>query len=232
MFDQTEVKHHIQKHILSVLLHQRVARFRDMRAPRVDTNLYSYHLTQLIKSGFVTKTEGGYTLDTKGLVYVDHLSAEKLFVRQQPKIVTMLVIQNGYGDILMYKKWRQPFIDHWTVPFGKIHNEDQSIAAAAQRELREKVGDVTVHLRHAGDCYIRTAQEGEVVTAMLAHVFHATVDEEFALADHLQWVKLHDLERYDMVPAISDVIARTLFRDPFYFEEFESVINKASRQAM
>lgn len=93
MIEQTEVKHHIQKHILSVLLHQRTARFRDMRAPRIDTNLYSYHLTQLTKGGFVKKTDSGYTLDTKGLLYVDRLNADKLFVRPQPKIVTMLVIQ-------------------------------------------------------------------------------------------------------------------------------------------
>lgn len=225
MIEQTEVKHHVQKHILSVLLHQRVARFRDMRAPRVDTNLYSYHLTQLVKSGFVTKTEGGYTLDTKGLVYVDRLNAEKLFVRPQPKIVTMLVIQNGYGDLLLYKKWRQPFIDKWTVPFGKIHNDDQSIAAAAERELHEKVGDITTKLRHAGDCYIRTTQKADVVTSMLAHVFYGTADN-FALAEHLHWVKLRDLGHYDMAPAISDVIARTLFQDPFYFEEFESDITK------
>ncbi len=220
MIEQTEVKHHVQKHILSVLLHQRIARFRDMRAPRVDTNLYSYHLTQLVKSRFVTKTDGGYTLDTKGLVYVDRLNAEKLFVRQQPKIVTMLVIQNGYGDVLLYKKWKQPFIDTWTMPFGKIHNDDQSIAAAAERELGEKVGDINIKLRHAGDCYIRTTQQGEVVTAMLAHVFHGIVDE-FIPAEHLHWVKLRELEQYDMAPAMNDVIARTLFNDPFYFEEFE-----------
>lgn len=227
MIEQTEVKHHVQKHILSVLLHQRIARFRDMRAPRVDTNLYSYHLTQLVKGGFVAKTEGGYTLDTKGLAYVDRLNAEKLFVRQQPKIVTMLVIQNGYGDVLLYKKWRQPFIDHWTAPFGKIHNEDQSIAAAAERELHEKVGDINVKLRHAGDCYVRTTQKGEVVTSMLAHVFHGTVDE-FTPAEHLQWVKLRDLEHYDMAPAINDIVARTLFHDPFYFEQFEHAIDGAS----
>ena len=219
MVEQTEVKHHIQKHILSVLLHQQTARFRDMRAPRTDTNLYSYHLTQLLKSGYVKKVDGGYTLDTKGLVYVDRLNAEKLFVRQQPKIVTMIVLQNGYGDVLMYRKLRQPFIDRWTLPFGKIHSEDTSIIAAAQREIAEKVGEVPVTLRHAGDCYIRTQHDGTTVTSMLAHVFHGVVGDA-VLPSHLEWVSLRKLEQHDMFPAMQDVIARTLFQDPFFFEEF------------
>lgn len=219
MVEQTEVKHHIQKHILSVLLHQQTARFRDMRAPRTDTNLYSYHLTQLLKSGYVKKVDGGYTLDTKGLVYVDRLNAEKLFVRQQPKIVTMIVLQNGYGDVLMYRKLRQPFIDRWTLPFGKIHSEDTSIIAAAQREMAEKVGKIPVTLRHAGDCYIRTQHDGTTVTSMLAHVFHGVVGDA-VLPSHLEWVSLRKLEQHDMFPAMQDVISRTLFQDPFFFEEF------------
>jgi 8-oxo-dGTP pyrophosphatase MutT (NUDIX family) len=220
MIETTEVKHNIQKHILSVLLHQQTARFRDMRMPRTDTNLYSYHLTQLVKSGLVKKIAGGYTLDTKGLIYVDRLNASKLFIRPQPKIVTMIIIQNGYGDVLMYQKLRQPFIDRWTLPFGKIHNDDTSIHAAAIREVQEKVGDIDVTLRHAGDCYIRTIHEGVVATAMIAHVFHGQVDE-FTPEKHMQWVSLRKLEDYDPVPATKEIIARTLFRDPFFFEEFE-----------
>jgi ADP-ribose pyrophosphatase YjhB (NUDIX family) len=222
MIDQTEVKHNIQKHILSVLLHQQTARFRDMRMPRTDTNLYSYHLTQLLKSGLVKKVEGGYSLDTKGLIYVDRLNAAKLFIRPQPKIVTMIIIQNGYGDVLMYQKLRQPFIDRWTLPFGKIHNDDESISTAAQREVQEKVGEVNVTLRHAGDCYIRTMHDGAVATAMLAHVFYGQINE-FTLPKHLQWVSLRKLDGYDTVPAMKGIIARTLFQDPFFFEEFEEV---------
>ena len=219
MIEQTEVKHHIQKHILGVLIFHKTARFRDMRAPRVDTNLYSYHLTQLLKNGLVKKVEGGYSLDTKGLVYVDRLNVNKLFVRQQAKIVTMLVIQNGYGDVLMYQKLRQPFIDLWTPPQGKVHNDDISIMAAAHREVEEKIGGLDIELRHVGDGYIRFMDDAEVTNSMLVHVFYGQV-ENSEIAPHLQWVKLRELDSYDTAPAAKEIIARTLFRDPFFFEEF------------
>lgn len=220
MIEQTEITHHIQKHILGVLIFSKVSRFRDMRAPKTDTNLYSYHLKQLLKGGLVKKVEGGYSLDSKGLIYVDRLNVDKLFVRPQPKIITMLVLQNGDGDVLMYRKRRQPFIELWTIPNGKIHNDDLSVADAAQREVREKVSDMRLDLRHAGDCYIRTIHDGAVVTTMLAHVFHGTVERP-EVPGHLHWVKLRELEEYETGPAVKEVIARTLFQDPFFFEEFE-----------
>ena len=68
MIDQVIIEHHIQKHILSVLMHTKFARFRDMRPPKVDTNLYSYHLKLLIKSGFVQKQMPD-TLDKKNRLH-------------------------------------------------------------------------------------------------------------------------------------------------------------------
>ena len=34
-------------------------------------------------------------------------------------------------------------------------------------------------------------------------------------------VKLRELQDYETAPAIKEIIARTLFRDPFFFEEYE-----------
>lgn len=165
--EQADIKHHIQKHILGVLLRQRTARFRDMRPPRTDANLYSYHLTQLVKAGLVEKVEGGYTLGTAGLVYTDRLNADKLFVRQQPKIVTMLVIQNSEGDVLLQRRTKQPYIDMWTLPNGKLHIDDESLTASAQREATEKLGVHDQEMTHAGDCYIRVHHGETIMTVTL-----------------------------------------------------------------
>ncbi len=220
MTKQVEVKHNIQKHILGILLHQKIARFRDMRPPRADSNLYSYHLTQIIQSGLVKKVDGGYTLDTEGLIYVDRLNAEKLFVRQQPKIITMFVIQNSNGDILLQRRRKQPFIDTWTLPSGKIHNDDKTVLVAAKREALEKLGVEGQTMRHAGDCYIRIYQSKSLMTVTLAHVFAFNCDD-IRTDDDTQWMRPHKLAHYDVAPAVEQIVTRTFFRDPFYFEEFE-----------
>lgn len=200
-------------------MHQKIARFRDMRPPKTDTNLYSYHLNQLLKLKFVEKVDSGYSLATKGLIYVDRLNAEKGFVRQQAKIIILLVIQNSDGDVLLQKRQKQPFIDTWTLPSGKLHLDDVSLLAAAQRETDEKLGLSHQPMRHAGDCYIRVSDGDEIMTMTLVHVF-AFERDNISISDDIMWIKPHKLQTLDLAPAVEQIVARTFFRDAFFFEEF------------
>lgn len=220
MIELSSVNHHIQKHIIDVLMYQKVVRFRDLRPPRIDTNLFTYHLKALVKMGFVQKADGGYTLSATGLSYVDRVSSEKKTIRTQPKIITMLVIQNGEGDILLQRRTKQPYIDTWTLPYGKLHIDDLSVKAAAQREASEKLGLKNQDMEHAGDCYIRVHADGSLVSTTLAHVFRFYKDD-IATSETLQWARPHRLDSLTLAPAVQDVMTRTFFKDPFYFEEYD-----------
>lgn len=219
MIESVSVTHHIQKFIIDVLMYQKSARFRDLRPPRVDTNLFTYHLNSLVKQGMVDKVPGGYALSPTGLSYVDRVSTEKKTIRTQPKIITMLVIQNGDGDILLQRRTKQPYIDTWTLPYGKLHVEDTSVKEAAQREAFEKLGLENQEMEHAGDCYIRVLAHGELLSTTLAHVFRFYKDD-IATSDELIWARPHKLDQLTLAPAVEEVMARTFFKDPFYFEEY------------
>jgi ADP-ribose pyrophosphatase YjhB (NUDIX family) len=201
-------------------MYQAKARFRDLRPPRTDTNLFTYHLNALVKVGMVNRVDGGYALSTGGLSYVDRVSTEKKTIRTQPKIVTMLVIQNGEGDILLQRRTKQPYIDTWTLPYGKLHVEDGTTAEAAQREASEKLGVEDQAMTHAGDCYIRVKTQDSLLSTTLAHVFRFNSDtiEE---TDTLVWARPHKLAQYALAPAVQEIMTRTFFNDPFFFEEFE-----------
>jgi len=220
MYNPVSVNHHIQRHILDILMYTRVARFRDLRPPRTDTNLFTYHLNTLVKSGLVVKAEGGYTLSAPGLSYVDRVSAEKKIIRTQPKIITMLVVQNSDGEVLLQRRTKQPYIDAWTLPYGKLHVEDASAMVAAQREAFEKLSLVDEPLEHAGDCYIRVYADAELLSTTLAHVFRFYKDD-IQLNDTLQWVKPHKVQQLRLAPAVEEIMTRTFFKDSFYFEEYD-----------
>ena len=220
MIEQTPITHTIQRHIISVLLYHKFARFRDLRPPRTDTNLFSYHLKVLIKEDIVKKCDQGYTLSLKGLTYVDRVSTtNKMAIRAQPKIITMLVIQNSEGDVLMQKRTKQPHIDKWTLPYGKLHVDDESVKEAAMREAREKLGINDAPVEQAGDCYIRLTSNDEPVMTTLAHVFRFESDD-IAISDTLLWARPHKLQQLELAPVVEQIVTRTFFRDPFYFEEY------------
>lgn len=201
-------------------MYQKVARFRDMRPPKTDTNLYSYHLKLLQKQGVVDKVDDGYTLGKQGILYIDRVTTSTLKVRNQPKIITMLLVQNSEGEILIYRRVRQPYTDQWTLPYGKLHIDDPSLEAAAQREAFEKLKLKNHPVVHAGDCYIRVKDGSETVMSTLAHIFRCESDD-ITPDDRQKWVKPHRLHEYDLAPAVEKIVARTFFRDPYFFEEFE-----------
>jgi ADP-ribose pyrophosphatase YjhB (NUDIX family) len=219
MIDQPVISHHIQKHIMSVLMYQEIGRFRDLRPPKTDTNLFTYHLKALMKTGLVKKVAGGYSLSATGLSYVDRVSTQNRTIRMQPKIITMLLIQNSDGDVLLQKRTKQPFINTWTLPYGKLHIDDASIEAAAQREAKEKLAVVDQPLTHAGICYIRVSSGEDILSTTTAHICTFNRDD-IATSDTVVWARPHKLNQYVLAPAVEEIVARGFFRDPFFFEEY------------
>jgi len=214
MSEITTVNHKIQKHIIDLLTYTEIARYSELRPPRIDTNLFSYHLNVLVKVGIVVKVEGGYTLGVAGLAYVDQVST-------QPKIITMLLIQNGEGDILLQRRTKQPYINTWTLPYGKIHSDDTSLEAATQRITFEKLGLSDQTVTHAGDCYIRVMAGDKLISMTMVHVFKFNSDD-IVTTDDLVWARPHKLSQYRLAPAVEQIMTRGFFNDPFFFEEFES----------
>lgn len=245
MFEQDAVTHNIQRSILGVLVTHEFARFRDLKPAKVDTNLFSYHLKLLQKSGYIRKSDQGYTLADKGLQYVDRVSTGQMRLRSQPKIITMLLVQDGYGNVLLQKRLKQPYINTWTLPYGKMHIDDGSVIAAAQREAREKLGFDPHKLRHVGDCYItvghkvrvaaepiaagtlidgdtvhlNTREDWQIGSRTLAHIVRFETDAIVASED-LMWVEPLALSKLNLAPAVEQIVTRAFFGDEFFFEEF------------
>lgn len=213
MSEIISVKNNIQKYILTRLSYQKYLHFAELTPPKISTNHVSYHLKVLEKNRFIEKRDEGYTLGSQGLRYVDNQGL-------QPKIVIMLVIQNSNGDVLLWKRNKQPYIDTWTLPYGKLHIDDVTISRAATREATEKLS-LDIVPEHAGDCYIRVFDEDkEILSSTLAHVFRYETDD-VTENERIKWARPHKLAQYDLAPAVEQIIARTFFRDPFFFEEYE-----------
>jgi 8-oxo-dGTP pyrophosphatase MutT (NUDIX family) len=169
----------------------------------------------------VTKVEGGYALSLAGLSYVDRVSTENKTIRTQPKIITMLLIQNSEGDILLQRRSKQPYINAWTLPYGKLHIDDPSVMIAAKREAEEKLGLPNQDMRHVGDCYIRVKTGEEILSTTLAHIFKFNRDD-IETTDDIIWARPHKLHTFTLAPAVEEIVARGFFNDPFFFEEFDA----------
>lgn len=154
--------HYIQKYILDKLVFAERLRNRDMRPPHTESNLFQYHLKRLVDSGYIQHVNEEYTLSGKGLQYADRHSSDLKEQRPQPKLVTILRLENESGEVLLVPRKKQPFIGMYNLPSGKIH-EGETLLSAGYRELSEKVG-VGGHIKLVPDGTAHlTIVDGEVI---------------------------------------------------------------------
>src|SRR3954470_18798682 len=90
------LEHHLQKEILHALVLCDSARFAELKPHGVDGNIFTYHLQQLIKQKYVSKTaEGSYQLTSAGkrLGVTSELNAQERLEEAHP--VIFLVVREG-----------------------------------------------------------------------------------------------------------------------------------------
>jgi len=166
--------HHIQAQILKQLLYAETLNYAAMRPAGVESNHFAYHLEQLLKEKVILKDGRQYSLSPAGLSLIDRLSQDKMRDRLQPHIVTAIDLTTPDGKTLLFTRNFQPFLHRTGWPLGKIHYEE-TIAAAAARELHEKTGLENIKLTHRGMAYIDARQQGTTISKVLYHVFHGDV---------------------------------------------------------
>lgn len=215
--------HHIQHHILTTLSITKWARFSEMRPPRVDSNAYSYHLKLLQKQKMIEKhADKGYRLSPLGLAMVDRMSTTELQLRVQPKIITMGILYNEDGKVLLLAKSKQPFFGAWTFASGKLHLEDGSAKNAMIRELKERVNvEPNQTLKHIADTYISAAINEQLVSTVLAHVFTMTIHSHEVSRRDVLWTNADDRRDLQLAPGIEEVYKLAeQYKNKFVFDEY------------
>jgi 8-oxo-dGTP pyrophosphatase MutT (NUDIX family) len=199
--------HYIQRHILDQLIRHKFRRNSEMRPEGVESNLYQYHLGRMLAEGYVVKTDDGYTLGFKGLEYADLHSISLMRAREQPKLVTILLIQNKAGDVLLQQRSKQPFIEQYNLPSGKIHKAE-SYLDAARRELNERLGQTVVaDLTYHAMVHMMIMQGGEEVSEFYGMMARCRIEGD--APEGTVWSSAVEDEDHflQLMPGVSELIA-------------------------
>lgn len=216
--------HPVRRQILYQLITNPCLSFSKLKPQGVESNLFIYHLKQLILEELVLKRDDGkYELTALGIDLADRLSLKNFQMRIQPKIITLIACQNQKGEFLLYKRNKQPFLGLIGFPYGKIHLGEK-INQAAERELKEKTG-LSAQLSHRGDVYLTTYKDREVLTQVFCHVFAGSnpqgVLEAKTEIGECFWEKIKDCEEKDFIPGFREIY--NLIKKPakgLFFAEF------------
>ncbi len=213
--------HHIRKYILRVLTMNKWVRFRDMRPKNVDSNLYNYHLKELIKGGYVERhAVKGYRLSPMGLRYVDHVSLESFEPRWQPKILTKIYVTNERGELLMWPKYKQPFIHTWSLPSGKMHYDDPTSLSAAKREISYFTDSPRVDIEPRGIAEVITYIDDKMVTHGIEYLFSMTLEASKLRHESARWIDHSELVTMKCSPGTNGLIQELKENNNFFCKTY------------
>jgi len=204
------IEHHIQREIIDRLKHAEHLRFKELKPGGMESNIFMYHLKQLIKQGFVTKTDIGYTLASQGLRYVDNLSSDGNRPHAQPKTICILYIKNKEGDTLVAQRKTQPFIGKYMLPSGKQRLEE-SFKEHVRRELQEKFaiseqairrGTAEIMLYETASHVLLTHIIGQVYEVKVESVDTPPETERYVYSWH------RNVDKLDFLPGTQELIKK------------------------
>lgn len=118
-------------------------RYRDMKPPGIESDLYNYHLQYLVKRGYITKEKGLYYLDATAKKYlIEFGELDRGLERRNFKMASLCVVfREGTSEpeVLYQVRGRQPMAGQRGLVGGGIRR-GESATAAAQRVLKQKSG--------------------------------------------------------------------------------------------
>ncbi len=214
--------HALQSHVLKKLTLEGPCRFAQVKPERVDSNKFVYHLRALMRSGLIAQRGEKYTLTAAGKRYAEEVSLDTYQPRAQPKIVTLVVVQDAQKRYLLYRRKRVPMRTLVGFPYGKIHVGER-IDEAAARELKEKAG-ISAKLALRGHVYLTIHDEEELVANMLAHVYTGVYPEgelrEYFEAGESFWARIEDVPRKERMPGVEQILKLLASGKKSFFVEY------------
>ena len=203
------IEHHLQKEILHrLVLHDR-ARFGELKPKDMDSNMFTYHLHQLMAQHYVEKHEdGSYGLTAAGKAAGINITQSARAVLEQAHAILLLAVRDQHSAWLLRRRLAQP--THGKIGF--IHGEpvaDEPIVQTARAVLERRTGLVAADFSVAGSGFIRIFQNNELesftnFTLLTAQIAHADPKVKDETGENF-WATEPDFTAADMLPSMADL---------------------------
>ena len=203
------VEHHIQKHILHVLAHTETANFASLRPLNTDSNVFTYHIKQLLKTDLITKLGKEYTLTPEGKRMDKSFASKRTVAPVQAYSVLFVVVKSANGKWLLRKRLNQPMLGK----IGFVHSapySGQNVTISCENHVKKITGQ-KVMLQVKGSGFVETESKlGTESYLNFTVMYGTTKDVSLDLAtdedNEYGWHTAMELKNLETVPYLQPVL--------------------------
>lgn len=131
-----------QVKILSTLLFNPRARFKELNREGLNSDYFSYYVRLLLKDGLIQKEGYFYSLTSLGKMAAGKIDTVSQTVEKQPKVSVILIPHKkveGRDMFLIQQRTKEPYFGYWGFMAGKV-KFGETLEQTAARELKEEAG--------------------------------------------------------------------------------------------
>lgn len=195
--------HPTQLKILKKLYFSDGLRYTNAKPSRLmENNEYSFHLNQLIKSGYVNKISDYYHLTNAGKEFTGRVDIDNLELGTQSKITISVCCTRKTGNnqqFLIHTRLRQPFYGCQSFLSGKLQFGNK-ITQSAEEELTKRAGlkgkAQIISIKH----YLVTDKESkellEDLFLFLCHIRNPKGKLKKYRGGKFKWINEKELNKY------------------------------------
>lgn len=122
------------------MLFKNDSRYSEIKPKKsMENNQFDFHLDQLIKGGYIKKSDKSYSLTSFGKEYANRMDTDRVLVAPQAKVSVLISPVRKGNEYLIYTRLKQPFYGCQGFMSGKVQYGEKVIDAA-KRELKEESG--------------------------------------------------------------------------------------------
>lgn len=227
--------HSTQITILRHLLFKPEATFAQLQKDSdLTSDHFNFHIKKLVESGYVIKTQSGYSLSAIGKEYANRMDTDENEIEKQPKVSVVVVLErqhNGRREFMAQQRLKQPYYGFWGRLGGKVR-WGESFEEAAKRELEEETGliaDFTYKMIYHKRDYKK--ESGELLEDKVFVIMHADTFEGELIVDfeggHNEWLTQEEFmakdKTFESAKDFIDLIDQNVpyFAKEYYYDEHE-----------
>lgn len=213
--NKKDIKNYVIIEILRKFKHNEKLKYNEIYEKKwCSSSHFDYYLKKIINEELLEKENEFYKLSPEGFQYISEVDGKEIKIKKKPFICSFLLAINENNDFLINIRAKQPFINYFNIPGGKVDLGETTIECAI-RELEEETGIKANNVKLKAIVEKMTYNQNNELIHHIIGYFYISREFEGNLIKNNEeginkWININELKKNKRFPELDYFIPKFL----------------------